>query len=76
MSLVSAPEIRKSIIVDEDGEEVEKPEQVQVFSECPFFITLKEFEKTGLDVLFFGQDHCDTMEILQKEKEMTLNKIS
>lgn len=76
LSLVSAPEIRKSIIVDEDGEEVEKPEQVQVFSECPFFITLKEFEKTGLDVLFFGQDHCDTMEILQKEKEMTLNKIS
>ena len=50
-----------------DGEEEEKPEQVQVFSECPYTITLDEFEKTGLDIIFYGQDHCDTMAIMQKD---------
>lgn len=63
MSLVSAPDVRNTTITV-DGEEEEKVEQVYVFSECPYSITLKEFEKTGLDVIFYGQDHCDTMAIL------------
>jgi len=27
---------------------------VPVFAECPFSFTLNEFEKTGLDVIFYG----------------------
>jgi len=38
---------------------------IPVFAECAFGFALDEFEKTGLDVLFFGQDHYDTMAILQ-----------
>ena len=63
MSLVSAPDVRTTTFTV-DGEEEKKDEQVYVFSECPYSITLKEFEKTGLDVIFYGQDHCDTMAIL------------
>ena len=64
---MSLTEIRKSTIITDDGDEEEKLEQVQVFSECPYEITLNEFEKTGLDIIFYGQDHCDTMAIMQKD---------
>lgn len=36
---------------------------------------IKEFEKTGLDVVFYGQDHYDTMAIMQSEKEIDYNTI-
>jgi len=75
LSFVSAPEIRKSEWEDEDGEQQSKLEQVQVFSECPFTMQIKEFEKTGLDVVFYGQDHYDTMAIMQSEKEIDYNTI-
>jgi hypothetical protein len=39
-----------------------------VFTECSFSFELDEFEKTGLDVIFFGQNHFDTMAILQQRK--------
>lgn len=44
-----------------DGVEEEKRETVYVFSECPYKIMLKDYEKTGLDVIFYGQNNCDTM---------------
>lgn len=75
LSFVSAPEIRKSEWEDEEGEMQTKLEQVQVFSECPFTMQIKEFEKTGLDVVFYGQDHYDTMAIMQNEKEIDYNSI-
>lgn len=34
------------------------------FSEMPFKFNLENFHCTGLDVLFYGQDHYDTMAIL------------
>ena len=66
MSLVSAPDVRTTTFTV-DGEEEKKDEQVYVFSECPYSITLKEFEKTGLDVIFYGQDHCDTKAIMMTD---------
>jgi hypothetical protein len=42
--------------------------KIRVFTECPFSFELDEFEKTGLDVIFFGQNHFDTMAILQQRK--------
>lgn len=42
------------------------PTFVPVFAECPFSFTLTEYEKTGLDVIFYGQEHYDTMAILQQ----------
>lgn len=38
---------------------------VPVFAECSFTFAMMDFEKSGLDVLFFGQDNYDTMAILQ-----------
>jgi hypothetical protein len=48
-----------------------------VFAECPFSFELDEFEKTGLDVIFFGQNHYDTMAILQQRrgKEITQEEV-
>ena len=69
LSLVSNPDVRKSTIVTDEGDEEEKVEQVFIFTECPYAITLKEYEKTGLDIIFYGQDHCDTMAILMDKVE-------
>lgn len=46
-----------------------------VFAECPFSFQVKDFERTGLDMLFFGQEHVDTMAILQKEDSVSLADI-
>jgi hypothetical protein len=43
---------------------------VPVFAECSFSFALQEYEKTGLDVLFFGQNHYDTMAILQQRDDI------
>ena len=29
-------------------------EQIQIFAELPYQIAVKEYEKTGLDMVFFG----------------------
>lgn len=44
---------------------------LNVFAECPFTFQVADFEKTGLDVVFFGQEHFDTMAILQQRKEVS-----
>lgn len=41
----------------------------------PYQITLREFEKTGLDVIFFGQEHVDTMAIMQTKNQPTASRI-
>lgn len=46
-----------------------------VFSECAFSFALKDYEKSGLDILFFGQDHYDTMAILQQREDVDQSKI-
>jgi len=40
-----------------------------MFSELPFSFQLDHFDQTGLDVLFYGQEHCDTMSILSDKRE-------
>jgi hypothetical protein len=36
---------------------------------------VKDFEKSGLDVVFYGQDHYDTMAILQQRDNITLDEL-
>lgn len=43
---------------------------VPVFSECSFSFGMADFEKSGLDVLFYGQTHYDTMAILQQREDV------
>jgi len=43
-------------------------QKISVFTELPFSFELAEFEKTGLDIIFFGQNHLDTMAILQQRR--------
>lgn len=37
----------------------------------PYKFNLNSFEKSGLDVLFYGQDHFDTMAILDDKREIS-----
>lgn len=71
LSFYSAPEVRlNEYTTPEDGEEVRSIEQVQIFAEVPYKIGLESYEKTGLDVIFYGQDSFDTMAILQDKANM------
>lgn len=36
---------------------------------------MKDFEKSGLDVVFYGQDHYDTMAILQQRDNITQDEL-
>ena len=36
---------------------------------------MMDFEKSGLDVLFFGQNHYDTMAILQQREDVAQDEI-
>jgi hypothetical protein len=42
-----------------------------LFSEMPYKFNLESFEKSGLDVLFYGQEHFDTMAILDDKREIS-----
>lgn len=76
MTFYSAPEVRHAEWTPEGEDKTKKSiEQVFVFSEVPYKITLEEYEKSGLDVIFFGQDHFDTMAILQDKTEMDQEEI-
>lgn len=46
------------------------------FSEMPFKFNLEAFERTGLDVLFYGQDHYDTMAILDGKTKIDHEKFA
>ena len=48
---------------------------VPVFADCGFSFDLQNFEKTGLDVIFYNQDHYDTMAILQQREDVSQNEI-
>ena len=37
---------------------------------------MDNYQKTGLDVLFYGQEHFDTLAILSMKEEMPLEKVS
>jgi hypothetical protein len=42
-----------------------------IFCELNYKFALDNFQKTGLDVLFYGQEHFDTLAILSMKDEMT-----
>lgn len=44
-------------------------EKLPMFSELPYKFNLDHVDATGLDVLFYGQEHCDTMSILSDKRE-------
>lgn len=46
-----------------------------LFSELPYKFNLDSYDKTGLDVLFYGQDHYDTMAILDDKKDISQETI-
>lgn len=75
LNFYSAPEVRKAQWTTKEDKEGESIESVNVFAELPYKINLKEFEKTGLDVIFYGQDHVDTMAIMQDKTQPTQAKI-
>ena len=62
--------MRRSEWTNPNTEEEEKRvDQVQVFAECPYRISMQEFHKTGLDVIFYGQEHYDTMAIVSERQQ-------
>lgn len=46
-----------------------------LFSELPYKFNLENYDKSGLDVLFYGQDHYDTMAILDDKKDISQETI-
>lgn len=50
------------------------PNFVPVFTECAFSFAIQDYEKSGLDILFFGQEHYDTMAILQQREDIAQEK--
>jgi transcription initiation factor IIE alpha subunit len=47
-----------------------------IFCELNYKFALDNFHKTGLDVLFYGQEHFDTLAILSMKQEMTKEKVA
>jgi hypothetical protein len=43
--------------------------QCPILSEMPYKFNLENIDRTGLDVLFYGQEHFDTMAILDDKRE-------
>ncbi len=46
-----------------------------LFSEIPFKFNLNHTDQTGLDVLFYGQDHYDTMTIVDDRRNISQETI-
>lgn len=46
-----------------------------VFCEVSYKFALDNFQRSGLDVLFYGQEHNDTLAILSMKDDMTNEKI-
>lgn len=40
-----------------------------VFSEMPFRFNVNDYDRTGLDLIFYGQEHYDTMAAIQNKTE-------
>ena len=46
-----------------------------IFSELPFKFNINNYDRTGLDLLIYGQEHYDTMAIIQDKQEMDDTKL-
>ena len=47
-----------------------------IFCELSYKFALEDFHKTGLDVLFYGQEHYDTLAILSMKDDMSNEKVA
>ena len=45
------------------------------FSEMPFEFNLTNIAESGLDVLFYGQEHFDTISILDDKRDISQHTI-
>ena len=50
-------------------------DKTPVFSEMPYKFSMANYDKTGLDVLFFGQEHFDTISILDDKRDISQDTI-
>jgi hypothetical protein len=41
----------------------------------PYRFNVNNYDKTGLDLIFYGQDHFDTMAVIQDKMEMEDQKL-
>jgi len=46
-----------------------------IFSEMPYRFNVNNYDRTGLDLIFYGQDHYDTMAVIQDKMEMEDEKL-
>jgi hypothetical protein len=44
-------------------------QKTPIFSECPYTYAVDDYSKSGLDILFYGQDHNDTLSILSTHQD-------
>ena len=50
-----------------------------IFCELSYAFAMENYQRTGLDVLFYGQEHFDTLAILSQRtssEQMNENKVS
>ena len=67
--------MRSNECTDSNGDEQKRDDQVEVFAECPYRICMDEFHKTGLDLIFYGQEHYDTMAIVSGRVQTSQDEI-
>jgi hypothetical protein len=46
-----------------------------IFCECSYTYAVDDYSKSGLDILFYGQDHNDTLSILSTHQERSEKEI-
>ena len=47
-----------------------------IFCELSYKFAVDNYHKSGLDMLFYGQEHFDTLAILSMKEDMTNDKVS
>jgi hypothetical protein len=47
-----------------------------IFCELSYSFATDNYQKSGLDVLFYGQEHFDTLAILSMKDHMSTEKVS
>lgn len=47
-----------------------------ILCELSYSFAIDNYQKTGLDVLFYGQEHFDTLAILSRHEDMKNEEVS
>ena len=51
-------------------------EDCPLFSELPYRFDISNFDQTGLDLIFFGQEYLDTMAINEDKRDISLETLN